>query len=285
MNIRKILFLPLLALVFSCSGPDAIPSDTMEDIITEALLTDAVITSGHEDLGRGSIFDTIDFYTPILRKYGYTLNDFRYTVDAMSSRKSNPLNEIYGRVAKAVDSLANHAEYHYRIALRIDSTAKAFYADTIYSRDTIIKGSLSKYKIVLTDLKKGTYTVMFNYTTLSDYRAGVKALGYRSSKRGDKRVEPLTRMWLNRTGVEAKFSTAIQFNENKDSLLISFVEPTVSKELKRNYRDSSYISQIKVVYDLPMKEARERYFRRYFEGSNTYKLFTNEKDSLPVYFR
>lgn len=286
MNIKNFFVVGLLVLLAACEGPRTIPLDKMEQILSDALITNS-ITNTNTTYYQGTRVedDSIDFYAPILNKYGYSLDDFRHTVYSMATRKSNPLNEIFGRVAQGMDSLAEIAEYRYNVSMRYDTLVSNYYADTVYIKDTTIVGSLSKYKIKLPDIKNGIYQVLFDYKTLSDYNYGTKALEYRMGKKGVKKIESPSRTWINRSADTAKFRTSIVISSHEDSLILSFYEPKTDKKKLKVMKDTSMISNILIVYTPPIKEARRMYFDRYFDSIKLYQISRYEKDSLPVPFR
>ncbi|MEG1463545.1 MAG: hypothetical protein RSC11_01400 [Mucinivorans sp.] len=280
---KKIFCSLMIALVVACSSIKDIPDDEMVDIITQALLTTSFASPDFGVPSAGSSNDTIDFYTPILERYGYTLDDFRSTIYDMSTRKSNPLNNIFGQVTLGIDSMAAVAEYRYNVSLRYDTLALNFYADTVYLKDTTIRGSLSKFKIKLLDIRQGTYTLSFDYKNNNDYRAGTKAVGYRTGDRqAGTTIAPLVRTWIDRAKDTTRFVNRADIKAAHDTLLYVFEEPQLDKSLRGKVKDSSFISNVKIVYTPELEKAREDYFRRNFKKIQIYKIIQNEKDSLSV---
>lgn len=279
--------LALIALcVMGCAVNETIDDDQMVSIITEALLTSSVASADYRFAQPGTPGDTVDFYTPILSRYDYTLDDFRHTIYQMSTRKSNPLNEIFTRVTKEIDSLDAVAEYRYNASLRYDTVALKFYADTLYHKDTTIRGSLAKYKIVMEKPQIGDYMVSFDYRSVGDYRAGNKAMAYRLGKKRIKKINKGSRVWINRSTDTTRFGGKFTVNEPRDTLIVSFEEPIISKEYRREFRDTSFIRDIRVVFTPPLTKVRKDFFRRYFVDFTMFKYVDNyEKDSLPIHFR
>lgn len=269
----------------SCHEYDTIDNEEMVDIITEALLTNSIAVSDVRSAQPGTQGDTIDYYTPILNRYGYTMGDFHYTLLEMSTRKSNPLNDIFTRVSTEIDSLAAVAEYRYNASLRYDTLALKFYADTLYTKDTTINGSLAKYKIVIQTPERGDYVVSFDYRSVGDYRAGSKAIKYRTGKKGEKKITPAARIWINRMTDTTRFNGKFTINEPRDTLIINFEEPLISKDYRREFRDTSFISNVRVVFTPSIIKVRKDFLRRYFVGLKMLDYMTYEKDSLPVHFR
>lgn len=283
---KKVWFLLIsMCFVVSCDDVDDITSEEMVEIITESLLTNSIISANNKLPQPGTTTDTIDYYAPILAKYGYTIDDFRYTIREMSSRKSNPLNEIFGQVSKRLDSLAAVAEYNYGAALRYDTLALNFYADTVYRKDTTIRGSLKKYKFSIKKPQIGDYTIIFDYHSVSDYRSGTKALTHRLARRGDRKISPPNREWLNRAIDTSQFKRVIKVSERGwDSLVIGFEEPVISKKFVKQFKDTSFIRSVVVIHTPAIERARQMYYHRYFEGIKLYEIIKNEKDSLPLPF-
>ncbi len=74
---RVFLCLVLLAAVFSCGRPRLIPEEKMSRIYADMLLVDQWVDT-HAELK--SATDSFFVYGGVLRKYGYTSEDYRYSV-------------------------------------------------------------------------------------------------------------------------------------------------------------------------------------------------------------
>lgn len=273
----------LLCLAVACTSYETIEDRDMEEILSEALLTNAIASREAGYAEAGSIKDTVDFYTPILERYDYTLDDFRGTIREMATRKSNPLAEIFTRVNKNLDSLAAAAEYRYNVSLRYDSLALAYFADTLYFKDTTIRGSLAKWRVPISKPKKGGYRFAFVYRSTEDYRVGSKSVVFHT-KKGEM---PDQRFWIDRSTKDtAKFAGEFKLLQPADTLVVSFQEPVVAKRDAKLARDTSFVRRLILVHTPPIEQARRDYILRLFQELD-FLAFTlpNEKDSLPLPFR
>lgn len=80
-------------------GPRTIPRDTLSQIYAEMLLTDQWIT---HTSGIKAIADTSKVYEPILRKYGYTLEDYQHTVNEYLEQP-NRFAKIFEKTEEILD--------------------------------------------------------------------------------------------------------------------------------------------------------------------------------------
>ena len=72
----------------ACARHKIIPDDTLAKIFHDAFLTNAYLD--HENIEA----DTLNFYEPIFQKYGYTIEDVRFTIGNFSKRKSARLGDV-----------------------------------------------------------------------------------------------------------------------------------------------------------------------------------------------
>ncbi len=98
--------LSLLALVcVGCGGPQIIPDAELAKIFSEAYIQNAYLTA----FGRG--YDTLDIYTPIWERYGYTEEDVRFSIGNFSKRKSAKLSDVVDEAIRIIEkerAMANH---------------------------------------------------------------------------------------------------------------------------------------------------------------------------------
>ncbi|MEG0601531.1 MAG: hypothetical protein RR499_00670 [Mucinivorans sp.] len=279
---KKIFLGFLIVLFVACSGPKDIPNEDMVNIITEALLTGSLTSSEFGVPTPASPGDTIDYYSEILAHYGYDLADFQYTVYNMSMRKSNPLNEIFLQVTKGIDSMALMADYRYGTSLRFDSLALKFYSDTLYSKDTTIHGTINKLKLRFLNVERGLYNISFDYKSVSDYRAGTKSIAYRTGDKGRKSNLSSNRIWINRSVDTTHFDSRIELIEAHDTLFVNFEDPVLDRANRVKFYDSSFVSNVKLIFTPEVTRARKNYYNRYFKDIKLYQIIKNEEDSLSV---
>lgn len=114
----------ILAVVVSCSrSPVVIPRGDMEMIYRDMFLADEWL---NESSDRRSKADTTWFYEPIFEKYGYTVEDYRFSVDHYLSDPKR-YAEMLGRVGESLESEANairkEIEIQQKLKFRADSIA------------------------------------------------------------------------------------------------------------------------------------------------------------------
>ena len=92
---KRLLICALVALsIFGCSRRKEIDDKTLALIFRDAYITNAYLGINYINI------DSILIYEPILDRYGYTAEDFRYTIGNFSRRKSAQL----GRVLKEAEN-------------------------------------------------------------------------------------------------------------------------------------------------------------------------------------
>lgn len=283
---RIAVFLFTATFFVACSSVRLIPAETMVRIITDALLSESIARL-ESDSDRFS-GDSLDIYNEIIIREGYTLADFEYTVRELGVRKSNPMNNILKLVVEDIDRKYNITEVRYRQAMAFDSTAQAYYRDTIYERDTTIRGSLKRFDIELLGADAGVYRVMFDYQSVADYTVGSKSIHYKAS--GGTAQHENSILWISRSIPPAIFDQSIVLNHSYDSLKLAFVEPSLVGS--RTKQDTSYISNIRIIYTPSAARARHRYFelrtggigKSLFDLYNGLYISPDKADSLPVPF-
>ena len=116
----------LAAGTVSCSkGPEIIPKRQMEKIYHDMFLADQWLA---DVPGKRPVADTTWFYQPIFEKYGYTVEDYRASVDHYLSDPKR-YAEMLGRVAKSLEDEAagirREIDAQEKIRYRADSIALA----------------------------------------------------------------------------------------------------------------------------------------------------------------
>lgn len=271
-----VLYLIALAALLAACGekPKAIPDNTMRSIMRELLVSQAVLRVD-KSLTADKPLDSLDVHTAVLQKYGYTLEDFRYTVREMSMRKSNPLANILEGVAADIKRSSEVAEQRYRQMLRIDSMAQARTCDTVFRSDTTLTGSLHNYRIVYTGVNPsdslvpaGTYKIMFDYSTGSHARAYTKSLRSKKTPREGKPIENTT--WLQTSQDTTRYESEIDITSDTKQLDI-WLQEIQRRDIPK---DTCYLTGVRLVYYRPARQARDILLRR----------FTGFPDQLETYY-
>lgn len=261
-SLKTTLYTLLTAILVGCSGPKMIPEPVLRDILRDAFISQAAATRSNYARQKRVSIDTMDMHTPILKRYGYTLDDMRYTVRQMSVRKSNPLPNILEIVSADIKSVSQVAQARYLVKLKIDTLARNFTVDTVYRKDTTISGRIDGLKWAIrpptgdTVLPVGTYQVRFEYSTGQSNSTSSKTLQY--TRVVDSLRKDNNSMWLSRT------KDTITFERN-----IAIIHPEVrrlefafkeSKPTKGRIRDTVYLRNIQVVHTLPTALANKIYY-------------------------
>ncbi len=256
------------------NGLQQIPEDELQEIITEAMITSAILTQQNVNA-----VDSIDPYKAILQKYGYTLRDYVYTIDYMSGRKSNPLTQIFKSISAQMTVISHQADFDYKRKLRYDSAVVAFTQDTVLTIDTTIKGKLNKYDFVYLNPKIGEYELQFKYRSMGSYDYGTKLL---KLKHHDASIShnksKSSSYWMDITYQPKDYSKKFKITTSTvDSLKFSFVEPSRRKGVAY-HRDTSYIQNIKLIYYPPIEQARQTYFKAKTDFPLEIKPYTIDND-------
>lgn len=153
----------VLMLLSACSSPKEIPDEKMADIIHDLLILNSYNSLYQRNYGT----DTVDIYQPVLDRYGYDAEDFRYSLKKLALRKSSRLSEIIDMATLSIQK-----ENEFFIALkqeksRLDSLISDRYKDTVYRQDTALIRVTSlnnKDRLKLrVPAREGEYAVHYNY--------------------------------------------------------------------------------------------------------------------------
>lgn len=147
-------------LAIACARHKIIPDDTLAKIFHDAFLTNAYLDQ------EGIETDTLNFYEPIFEKYGYTIEDVRFTIGNFSKRKSARLGDVVEVAISMLEKQGKLYEKEVAVLDTIDNTAQRLFTRTIYTDSLVriknLKDS-TKRIIVIDDLRPGEYKVAFDY--------------------------------------------------------------------------------------------------------------------------
>lgn len=253
-RISSILF--ILAVAFSlwgCNRPRVIPQDKFEDIIYDLYLSNIYL---NENLELPP--DSVDAYAPVLKKYGYSASDIRYTMESYSKRKSVRMSDILDTVALRLqaqadfysarlaltDSIDQYVSRRYKVVVLRRDSAKVYTGPSDPEKGDVIVGSVlpGKYRIEFTYLldtisvNSGIYYRHF----LSDSTGAKFDVISRYYSRGARKRETLDYQVSDTTGknLELQFAYVYarvanqKFKLTIDSLKITyFLSPEQGREL------------------------------------------------------
>lgn len=162
MTARIIAIAVIAALMAGCNKPRTIPDDKLE-----AMIHDIFISNAYYDIGMTSLLaDSIDMYSPIFDRYGYTAADMLHTMEGLSKRKSMGLADFVERASVTLQKERMTISAQRILSDTIDSRLSRRYARVVYSNDTLrtftATGSQKKPDISI-PVTPGRYQVEFSY--------------------------------------------------------------------------------------------------------------------------
>lgn len=169
---KKILLIitAVLALASCAEKPKEIPPLVLEDMLADIVLTDSYVSSVVKPTRRAK--DTIDYFTPIFKKYGYTIEDLDYTIDKMSRRKTDAVWSTLDNTVGKISSIQQKYERNNNQRLEWKKFVEEQNLDTLYYYpDTIFvrkKADLEQLIHSFPVTQKGTFTFTFDYISGKD---------------------------------------------------------------------------------------------------------------------
>lgn len=162
--INRVLLVVILATLClggaGCSRKTIIPDSDLERIAREMFLVNAYANAERMKT------DSLDIYTPILERYGYTQNDFFNTLANFQKRKSARLGDVIEASIASLESLAEGYEQKLRNLRYVDSLAKAQCSQEVLWMEHIAVNRLkdtTKLQLSLPIHDRGEYIVSYHY--------------------------------------------------------------------------------------------------------------------------
>ena len=162
---KKILFLVIcLFVTFGCvRSSKRIPDEKLVSIVKDIYVSNAYVQKVMPNLYN----DSLDYYNPIFKRYGYTIDDFRYTLYKMSTRKSSRISWVISAVLDSLNKEFAVLKYYKKIYDKIENIVEMESLDTIYARpeSIVIEGrkNLSKADVCIKIDTNRIYTVKYRY--------------------------------------------------------------------------------------------------------------------------
>lgn len=152
-----------LSLMWACNSHKLIPDKELAMIFHDAMLVNAFITSD----SRSHNTDSVNIYEPIFAKYGYTVDDFHYTMDNFSRRKSARLSDVAEVMLLLLDREAQELNTQVTKLDTIENVARRRFTRTLLEKENIeIKGDADTalMNFTLENIGMGDYTISGYYT-------------------------------------------------------------------------------------------------------------------------
>lgn len=156
---RYLLFL-MAILGIGCSRERVIPDETLAEIFRDAYLINAYTEEQRLPL------DSLELYRPIFARYGYTVENVRYTIGSFSRRKSAKLSDVVERATALLEAGSEHYKSEVAALDTVDNVALRRYTRTFYS-DSLVRVSrlrdTARLHLRLDSIRSGQYEVAFDY--------------------------------------------------------------------------------------------------------------------------
>lgn len=257
----------------ACARHKIIPDDTLALIFHDAFLTNAYIDN--EDVEK----DSLNFYEPIFEKYGYTIEDVRYTIGNFSKRKSARLGDV---VEIAIDILEEEGTvYEKEVAVldTIDNTARRLFTRTIYTDSLVrIKGVKDSTKrfITIGNLRQGEYKIDFDYLFDSlDNSHQRKVIMW--FERSDSSEMGRQQFFLRKSYDVEEFSRTLVADKEAERLIINLLETGTTKPQKGKKQHTGLtITDLRIAHIPTVEDAVDSLFAKQL----VIKIFADEFLSL-----
>lgn len=279
-NIVTRLCVALLAcaIVVGCKRGREIPEEDLVNIFHDAFIANAYLAKQ----GTVSAEDSLLIYEPILAKYGYTVAEFRSTLEEISMRKSSRISKLLTQASERLEEEAAIERKRIIVLDTIDNVAKRTYTRTIYS-DSLIHATrlkdTTKLRVTIDDIIPGTYTLTFDYyiDTLDENRNS--RIETYLLQHDTLQVKRHTQM-LSRYR-EGSFSRRYDVDTVMDALYVNFFYHPRNEESKT---PDIKITNLKVVRVLPLTTSLDSLYSQHFDMRlfNIHSVMWHVADTLPA---
>ena len=281
---RTFLYIiPWLFALFACSGPKQIPDGELKAIISESVFTDSYLGNVRENYMR----DTVTYLEPILKKYGYTVEDMRYTIRKLSLRKSSVLPVIIQEIADEFESQRKIYQYKSDISKKWDDWALDFSKKILFldSAEVTTLKELEKLRVTIPMNRSGDYDVYLKYKidTLDKNRNHLLYYNIFDSVRPYNNFNGS--IWLlkdSRIHTSKTKQTVDAWKYN--TLTVDFVYFGRNQTKEKPYVT---VDTMRIVYYPPIEEARRKFIEHWFYFKLKPDKFviyeSKQKDSSQLY--
>lgn len=261
-----------------CGGKKTIPDDTLSDIFRDIYIVNAY----SEKQGARLDYDSINIYEPIMNSYGYTSEDFVYTIGNFSRRKSSRVSFIVDQAIEKLDNISAELAFQVNILDKVDSAAfertkKVVYADSLIEIRS--RADVDSMEIVIAPVHEGRYEVTY-YTRIDSLDKNT-GLNNRIFFRDSRKTQLGTTYDHMRNHERKLYTTTLEKRPRAEELVIRFGNyPVDAKTPIRLDIDS-----LTVVHYLPREEALRELLRTYIdytliiEGRPFYEYYDLPADS------
>ena len=271
----------ILLSVVSCSRKKVIDDQTLAKIFSEAYISNAYLGIKYFNI------DSVQIYEPILDRYGFTPEDFRYTIGNFSRRKSAQLGRVLKDAEEQIKKIADVYEREVVILDTIQNVAVRTMQRVVH-KDSLISvkklADTSKLKLVIDPLQPGMYSVRYKYNCTKEQIKEKKGKKKDLSLRGVINIETSTGTHANNYAYNLRDEENIRRTISTDTaakrLVITFAKPAdpTQKMRKPNITISDFI----IEYTPEENLAIDSLFKRYIDIKIFDDVFYSAKDSLAL---
>ena len=271
----------ILLSVVSCSRKKVIDDQTLAKIFSEAYISNAYLGIKYFNI------DSVQIYEPILDRYGFTPEDFRYTIGNFSRRKSAQLGRVLKDAEEQIKKIADVYEREVVILDTIQNVAVRTMQRVVH-KDSLISvkklADTSKLKLVIDPLQPGMYSVRYKYNCTKEQIKEKKGKKKDLSLRGVINIETSTGTHANNYAYNLRDEENIRRTISTDTaakrLVITFAKPAdpTQKMRKPNITISDFI----IEYTPEETLAIDSLFKRYIDIKIFDDVFFSAKDSLTL---
>lgn len=271
----------ILLSVVSCSRKKVIDDQTLAKIFSEAYISNAYLGIKYFNI------DSVQIYEPILDRYGFTPEDFRYTIGNFSRRKSAQLGRVLKDAEEQIKKIADVYEREVVILDTIQNVAVRTMQRVVH-KDSLISvkklADTSKLKLVIDPLQPGMYSVRYKYNCTKEQIKEKKGKKKDLSLRGVINIETSTGTHANNYAYNLRDEENIRRTISTDTaakrLVITFAKPAdpTQKMRKPNITISDFI----IEYTPEETLAIDSLFKRYIDIKIFDDVFFSAKDSLAL---
>lgn len=151
-------------LLGGCSKKRIIPDEELSKIAREMFLTNAYVNLNKVKT------DSVDLYTPILERYGYTQDDLFNTLANFQKRKSARLGDVINATILDLESLSEGYQKRVRDQKYIDSLATATYQKEFFVLHSVEVNRMkdtARLRLSLPIVDEGEYVVEYSYRVVT----------------------------------------------------------------------------------------------------------------------
>lgn len=263
------IFLALFSMFASCKNDlKFIPEEELGDIIVQSVVTESFLRNTGQLNGYS---DTLNFYLPVLDKYGYTVPDVEYTIERMIQRKSNVFGQLMDKISEDVGVIKSRYEYLSNMARNWRGLVKREIVDTLFfSPDSMHITNFDDLKMLdykVPIAEDGELIVKYNYKILQADSNYSRYFVYRLYDSLSSKKAISNNYWLNKSDNIRVFEREIPVrNSLRANMFDMRVMSYTSREempLKKDIRGVDfYIDSVMILFRPPYEIAEKRMLQR-----------------------